>query len=186
MRRTLSLALAVVATAVFSGAAFAQQAAPTARSIERSLGAAPQVYIKPTDRITRKEITKRYDLRQKAPYVDIQAINFAFGSAEIPHSERPKVEQIAIALNSILRRNSQEVVLIEGHTDAVGSRWNNQALSERRAASLKRALVQYYGVPSYALDTVGFGEDYLLINTPYEEWRNRRVTLRRITDFVRY
>jgi outer membrane protein OmpA-like peptidoglycan-associated protein len=35
-----------------------------------------------------------------------------------------------------------------------------------------------------AIDTIGYGEDDLLVPTPYAEWRNRRVTLRRVTDFV--
>ena len=41
----------------------------------------------------------------------------------------------------MLRRDPYEVFLIEGHTDAVGSYYSNQLLSERRAASLKRLLV---------------------------------------------
>ena len=32
---------------------------------------------------------------------------------------------------------------------------------------------------------LGYGEDYLLVQTLSEEWRNRRVTLRRIDEFVR-
>ena len=29
------------------------------------------------------------------------------------------------------------------------------------------------------------GEEYLLVQTEYEDWRNRRVTIRRVTDFIR-
>jgi outer membrane protein OmpA-like peptidoglycan-associated protein len=32
---------------------------------------------------------------------------------------------------------------------------------------------------------VGYGEQYLLVNTPYENWENRRVTLRRVDEFLR-
>ncbi|MCA0338270.1 MAG: OmpA family protein, partial [Proteobacteria bacterium] len=49
----------------------------------------------------------------------------------------------------------------------------------------KWVLVQEFGIPSRALETVGYGEDYLLVQTLNEEWRNRRVTLRRIDEFVR-
>jgi len=40
-------------------------------------------------------------------------------------------------------------------------------------------------VPAFILETVGYGEDFLLIDTLYEDWRNRRVTIRRIDEFVR-
>ena len=51
-------------------------------------------------------------------------------------------------------------------------------------AQLKRDLVRYFGVPGYNLDTVGYGEDFLLVPTQNENWRNRRVTIRRVTDVV--
>jgi outer membrane protein OmpA-like peptidoglycan-associated protein len=170
---------------LLAGSAAAQQSAPSASQIERSLEAAPSIKIPPEKRLNRKEIKRRFDIRRKAPSINIQAINFEFGSAEISYEERWKVERIGVAMNRILDRDPDEVFLIEGHTDAVGSRASNQVLSERRAASLRRVLVRYFGVPSYALETAGYGEDYLLVPTPYEEWRNRRVTLRRITDFLR-
>ena len=76
-------------------------------------------------------------------------------------------------------------VLIEGHTDAVGSFQSNQVLSEQQAASLKGTLVREFGVPGYALETVGYGEEFLLVPTQNENWQNRRVTLRRFDDFIR-
>jgi outer membrane protein OmpA-like peptidoglycan-associated protein len=160
------------------------QEAPNAGTILRKLGQAPRVQLDQEDKVSRKTIKSRPDLRRIAPSIDIQAINFQFGSATIPVGERWKVEQIAIALNQMMQRREGEVFLIEGHTDAVGSRQANQRLSEARAVSLKRDLVRYFGVPGFFLDTVGYGEDYLLVPTPYENWRNRRVTLRRITDVI--
>ena len=76
-------------------------------------------------------------------------------------------------------------MLIEGHTDAVGSFQSNQVLSEHRAASLRQVLVREFGIPRRALETVGYGEEFLLVPTQNENWRNRRVTLRRIDDFIR-
>ncbi len=182
--RTALIALA--ATAVLAtGAANAGPKAPTAMKIERMLEAEPQITIKPEKRVTIEQFKHRPDLRRHAPVIHIQAINFRFGSAEIPYSQFGKVEQIAIALNRMLRRNPDTLVLIEGHTDAVGSRYSNQILSQRRARSLRRALVYNFGIPRYALETVGYGEDFLLVPVPYEEWRNRRVTLRRADQFLR-
>ncbi len=182
MMRKMFLSLATLALMVAPAAA---QETPSAKQIERSLEAAPTVILPPQERVNRREIKRNFTIRRKAPSINIQSINFAFGSAEVSYEERWKIERIGVAMNRILRRNPDEIFLIEGHTDAVGSRASNYALSDRRAASIRRVLVRYFGVPSYALETAGYGEDYLLVPTPYEEWRNRRVTLRRITDFLR-
>ena len=183
-RLLLTAALSAVAIAWPGIKESLAQDAPSAGQILRKLSQQPRVELDEEDRVTRKTLKRRPDLRRIAPSIDIQAINFQFGSATIPVGERWKVEQIAIAMNQMMDRNGGEVFLIEGHTDAVGTRIANQRLSEARAQSLKRDLLRYFGVPGYNLDTVGYGEDYLLVPTPYENWRNRRVTLRRITDVI--
>jgi outer membrane protein OmpA-like peptidoglycan-associated protein len=181
-RRTL---IAGLAAAMLLPQAAQAQTTPSANQILRQLEAAPRQRIQPEQRVTVPELKRRPELRRMAPSIDIQSINFAFGSAEIPYSQYHKVENIADAVHQLLRRNRRARVLIEGHTDAVGSYGYNQVLSERRAASLKRVLVTEFGIPPYILETVGYGEEFLLVNTPYEDWRNRRVTLRRIDEFLR-
>jgi len=158
---------------------------PSAVQIQRSLEAKPRLKLRRSKPVTMQEFKRNHELRQMAPSIDIQAINFAFGSAEIPYSQYGKVETIAIALNQLRAQGGMVRILIEGHTDAVGSGYSNLALSERRAASLKLALVEHFGIPASMLDTVGYGEDFLLVPTPYENWQNRRVTFRR-ADVVMY
>ena len=160
------------------------QSMPDANTILRKLEARPRRQIAPEARVTIEQFKHSPHLRRIAPSIDIQSINFAFGSASIPPGERWKVGQIASAINRIIRRNRYEIFLIEGHTDAVGSRASNQVLSEARAASVANILVHHFGVPRRAIETIGYGEDYLLVPTPYANWRNRRVTLRRATDFI--
>ncbi len=158
---------------------------PSSGEIRRKLEVQPQLRVKPQDRVTLREFKRRPDLRHRAPAIDIQSINFAFGSAEIPYSQYGKVEAIADALHGLLSRNPGARVLIEGHTDAVGSGYSNYQLSEQRAASLKRMLVDEFGVSRRAIETVGYGEEYLLVPTYDENWQNRRVTLRRYDAFMR-
>jgi outer membrane protein OmpA-like peptidoglycan-associated protein len=160
------------------------QSMPSAQTIIRKLEARPRRRVAPDARVTIEQFKRSPQLRRHAPSIDIQSINFAFGSAAIPPNERWKVGQIATAINRIIRRNRHEIFLIEGHTNAVGSRVSNQVLSEARAASVASILVHHFGVPPRVIETIGYGEDYLLVPTPYENWRNRRVTLRRATDFV--
>ena len=181
-RRSFLAAFAAALAA--PGLAFAQET-PSEDMILRRLDARPSRRLRDNERVTVKELKRRPDLRRAAPSIDIQSINFAFGSAEIPRSEYRKVRQIARAMERLLRRSRNARFLIEGHTDAVGSAYSNLVLSERRAESLKWLLVEEFGIQAYALETVGYGEDYLLVQTPFEEWRNRRVTLRRIDAFVR-
>lgn len=179
------LAAALIALLAAPSAASAQATTPSAAQIERQLQAGPKVRLQPNQRVSVREFKRRPELRRMAPSIDIQSINFAFGSAEVPYSQYGKVENIANALERILRRDPGARVLIEGHTDAVGSFAANQALSERRAASLKQTLVREFGIPRYALETVGYGEEFLLVPTQSENWQNRRVTLRRYDAFIR-
>ncbi len=178
------IAAAAIALLALPGLAAAQDAMPSATQIERQLDAAPKIKLPPNKKVTVREFKRRPELRRMAPSIDIQAINFAFGSAEIPRSQYRKVEAIADALENLLDRRPRTKVLIEGHTDAVGSAASNLALSERRAESLKWTLVQEFGIPRRALETVGYGEEFLLVPTQNENWRNRRVTLRRFDDFL--
>jgi outer membrane protein OmpA-like peptidoglycan-associated protein len=182
-RRTFATAL--IAALAVPSLAFAQARTPSGAQIERQLDAAPRMRLKQNQRVTVQEFKRRPDLRRAAPSIDIQSINFAFGSAEIPNSQYDKVENIADGLRRILRRQPRARILIEGHTDAVGSFGSNQVLSERRAASLKQTLVREFRIPSRALETVGYGEEFLLVPTQNENWQNRRVTLRRFDDFIR-
>lgn len=188
-RRSLfqGMAAAAIATVVLPGLAFAQRRdeMPSADRILRQLDAKPRTRTSPQKRVTVQEFKRRPDLRRAAPSIDIQSINFEFASAEIPRSQYRKVEQIAQALKQLSQRRRGTRILIEGHTDAVGSNASNLTLSERRAESLKRVLVRQFGVSSRTLETVGYGEEYLLVPTQNENWQNRRVTLRRIDEFLR-
>lgn len=166
-------------------AVLAQASMPGEARIRRSLEAQPRDRVRSQDRVTVEQFKRRPDLRRRAPSIDIQAINFEFNSAEIPRSQYSKVEEIASALKQLLQRRPRTTFLLEGHTDAPGTASYNQQLSEARAASLKQVLVRQFRVPSRALETVGYGEEFLLVQTPSENWQNRRVTLRRIDDFLR-
>lgn len=178
-------ATAMIALIAAPAIASAQGAMPSASQIERRLEAGPSRRLRPEQRVTVREFKRRPELRRMAPSIDIQAINFEFGSAEVPNSQYHKAEQIADALKRVLRRRPGSQFLIEGHTDAVGSAASNQVLSERRAESMKRVLVRRFRIPARVLETVGYGEEFLLVPTQNENWENRRVTFRRIDDFVR-
>jgi outer membrane protein OmpA-like peptidoglycan-associated protein len=78
----------------------------------------------------------------------------------------------------------QELFVIEGHTDAVGSDESNLVLSDKRADSVAEALTKVFDIPAENLTTQGYGEEYLKVNTDGANRENRRVAVRRITPLV--
>ncbi|MEO8668178.1 MAG: OmpA family protein [Bauldia sp.] len=142
----------------------------------------------PVERIERpyslEEIRRSERLRQKVRRIDIDTITFEFGSAEVPENQVEGLQSIGESLQKIIQRDPNEVYLIEGHTDAVGSDLANLALSDRRAESVAEILTNYFEIPPENLITQGYGESYLKIPTPAPERQNRRVTMRRITPLL--
>ena len=157
---------------------------PSAAVIVEKLGAAPRVRIERNQRVSVQEFKRRPELRRMAPSIEIQSINFAFGSADIPYSQYGKVQQIAEALRQMIYRRPGTTVLLEGHTDAVGSDVDNLSLSDRRAQAAAELLTQQFQVPPENLVTQGYGEQYLKAQTDGPARENRRVTVRRITPLL--
>ena len=82
-------------------------------------------------------------------------------------------------ISQILINYPQTTIRVEGHTDSTGSASYNQALSERRALSVKNALVQR-GVDASRISAVGFGKSSPIAdnNSEYGRQQNRRVEVR--------
>jgi outer membrane protein OmpA-like peptidoglycan-associated protein len=100
----------------------------------------------------RKEIAAMADER---PSVDLQ-IYFEFNSATIATQAAPQLTKLGSALAKPELKGS--LVTISGYTDAKGSDSYNQRLSERRAESVKRYLVDNFRLSPENLVTVGYGK----------------------------
>jgi outer membrane protein OmpA-like peptidoglycan-associated protein len=92
------------------------------------------------------------------PKIDLE-INFDYNSADISAKSLPSVQALGRALTSNDLKGS--VFVVAGHTDAAGGEGYNQDLSERRADSIKRYLVDKYGINGTDLVTVGYGKSKL-------------------------
>jgi len=142
----------------------------------------------PVDRIERRytldEIRYSPTVRQRMPSIDINTINFATGSWEIPPDQAAKLQVVADGLNRAIQQNPRAVFLIEGHTDAVGNDVDNLSLSDRRAESAATLLTQQFNVPAENLTSQGYGEQYLKEQTDGPSAINRRVTIRNITPLL--
>ncbi|WP_192182865.1 OmpA family protein [Mesorhizobium amorphae] len=142
----------------------------------------------PVERVQRlysiDEVKRSARVRDIARRVDLDTLNFEFGSASISDTEVQKLDGVASAMEKLLKKNPAETFLIEGHTDAVGTPEANLALSDRRAEAVAEALTNAFGIPPENLTTQGYGEEYLKVDTSGPNRENRRVAIRRITSLV--
>jgi outer membrane protein OmpA-like peptidoglycan-associated protein len=140
--------------------------------------------IEPERAYTVEEVTRNEGIRDIVPRIDLDTITFDFGSATISSSQMDELTALGQAMEEVIEENPAEVYLIEGHTDAVGSDYDNLILSDRRAEAVAVALTYNFDIPPENLITEGYGEQYLKVNTQEPERQNRRVTVRRITPLL--
>lgn len=133
---------------------------------------------------TLRQVRESERLRDLVRRVDLDTITFETGQATIRQNQVPALKDIALAAVALVEQNPSTVLLVEGHTDAIGSDINNLALSDRRAETVARILVDIYDVPPENLIVQGYGEQHLKVQTQAADERNRRVTLRNITPLL--
>src|SRR5712671_7435906 len=147
--------------------------APSKKPLTRGLSAGPQadpaataaetkfvtsIRGRSTRSLSQTEREEIASIVKDKPNIDLE-INFDYNSADISKKSLPSVQALGKALTNPDLKGSTFVVA--GHTDAVGSDAYNQDLSERRADSVKRYLVEKYSIPGADLVTVGYGETKL-------------------------
>ena len=128
----------------------------------------------PTRGITvgdRKRLDQLFSYKQ-LPALDIQ-INFEKNSARIMQNSKPDLKALGIALKH--KSLSHFRVALSGHTDASGPAEYNQKLSEERAASVRKYLIDNFKVNPERLVSIGFGEERLKNKVKPRAKENRRV-----------
>jgi outer membrane protein OmpA-like peptidoglycan-associated protein len=102
-------------------------------------------------------------------------IHFAFDRASLNRAGSIQVMELGSALTRI--KSNQASFLLVGHTDKRGSKSYNQALSEKRAQTVKLELERHFPALEGKMKTSGRGESELLYdgNTESDHMLNRRV-----------
>ena len=102
-------------------------------------------------------------------------ILFATGSANIDPASAATLTEIG----QMLQQHPDLKLEIDGHTDNVGNATANQALSEKRAASVKSYLVSNFQVAAGRLSSKGYGASKPVADNTTDDGRqqNRRVEL---------
>jgi OOP family OmpA-OmpF porin len=119
-----------------------------------------------------------YDDLVAAGHTATQGLLFDTGSDRLRPESTPTLKQIA----AMLEQHPELKLRIEGHTDNVGSKDANRALSDKRAAAVKAALIKDYKVNGGRLESKGFGDTKPAGANDTAEGRsnNRRVELVKI------
>jgi len=127
-----------------------------------AIAAENQLFQKVRGRLTRSlSVSEREEIAvlvKDKPKIDLE-ITFDYNSAEISPKSLSSVQALGRALSNSELKGSTFVVA--GHTDAAGAESYNQDLSERRADSIKRYLIEKYGINGSDLVTVGYGRSKL-------------------------
>lgn len=80
---------------------------------------------------------------------------FGFDKAVLTPTGKAAIDREVLSQLSAV--GALKTVMVEGHTDRIGSQTHNQALSERRATAVKNHLVEK-GVNADLIDVIGFGK----------------------------
>jgi outer membrane protein OmpA-like peptidoglycan-associated protein len=103
------------------------------------------------------------------------SVVFASGGSKLMPAARNKVAEVATALT---QGNSATHVVVEGHTDSVGSAEQNEELSLARAGAVRDTLVSR-GVKAERISVAGYGSQRPVADNASQEGRanNRRVEI---------
>ena len=113
------------------------------------------------------------------PTIDLD-IPFALNSSTISAKARPIVDSLGAALTRPALKEG--TFMIAGHTDGRGGDDLNQALSERRAASVKRYLIEKFKIAPKNLITAGYGKSRLKNKGEPTANENRRVQTTNLSE----
>jgi outer membrane protein OmpA-like peptidoglycan-associated protein len=99
---------------------------------------------------------------------------FEFDRAELMTGAFRTIDKLV----EFLKKHEKRNVLIEGHTDSIGTPEYNIGLSERRAEEVRNSLLQR-GISPVRIIAKGYGESYPVATNVYESGRqqNRRVEI---------
>ena len=161
-----------------AAAADAERAAIAKRQAEQAISAAEEEAAKAArakaeaDELMRELSELKAQQTERGIVLTIGDVLFATGKADLSPDANRSVNKLA----DFLKKYPNRDVLIEGHTDSVGTDDYNLTLSRKRADSVKYKLMGN-GVEEGRITTVGYGEEFPLASndTKAGKAQNRRV-----------
>ncbi len=125
---------------------------------------------------------ERHFLPEAAPMgapaaaLDTKSIYFDTGRSDLKEGAKAALAEMA----TLLKENPDAMVLVEGHTDAVGGELYNLQLGQARAYAVREYFLKEHGIEPRRIHAVVFGKAVPVADNSTEEGRamNRRVTLK--------
>jgi len=116
--------------------------------------------------------TNKVDINEVIKALNLQIINFATGSNQIPDENKAILDKAA----TLLKTAKDAKLTVAGYTDSTGNADSNKALSQKRAQAVVDYIVSQ-GVDAAQLTAVGHGADNPVADNATEEGRfkNRRI-----------
>jgi len=98
-------------------------------------------------------LDQKFQNRNQYSVASEKSILFKFDSAKMDAKYQTDLEEIA----SILQKNADAIVVLEGRTDSKGDTDYNVKLGERRVESVRRYLAIDMGIPVYRIHEISYG-----------------------------
>lgn len=120
-------------------------------------------------------LTLRYK-RWDKPFV-LDGVEFDTGKATIRSYSLPRLDRVV----EYMKHKKSARIEISGHTDNVGNRRRNKALSKRRALACRKYLISK-GIAGRRIRAVGHGDERPIASNATEDGRqkNRRITAKEL------
>lgn len=160
------------ASAAQIAASDAEARAAAAREQAAREAAAAAAAQEQASRLQRELVVLQAQQTDRGMLVTLGDVLFEFGRAELKPNAATELRKLA----NYLKEHPERKILVEGHTDSVGSDAANVALSQRRADAVARELAAM-GVGADRIAVRGYGESYPVADNRTDTNRalNRRV-----------
>ncbi|MBX2996449.1 MAG: OmpA family protein [Bdellovibrionaceae bacterium] len=129
-----------------------------------------------------KEIESQFSKNEADVYrqgdslvVRLKSVQFSASRSDLPAKSLPTLAKV----NNVIKELGAEKVVVEGHTDSVGSKDVNQKISQERAQAVSQYLVSQSAAASDKVEAVGYGFEKPITSNKTKEGRaqNRRVDI---------
>jgi outer membrane protein OmpA-like peptidoglycan-associated protein len=87
-------------------------------------------------------------------------------------------------LSQVMKDYPDLKVVVEGHTDSIGSDAYNKTLSQERADAVKKYMVEKNGINANRIKAIGFGEERPIASNDTEEGRSQNRRVEAVVDYI--
>ncbi|MDI6743161.1 MAG: OmpA family protein, partial [Smithella sp.] len=107
-------------------------------------------------------------------------VKFAFDKSTIKDGYSNDIDD----LSQVMKDYPELNVVVEGHTDSIGSDAYNETLSQERADAVKNYMVEKNGINANRIKAIGFGEKQPVASNDTREGRAQNRRVEAVVDYI--